>query len=110
MRLRLFLLVWLLLPLACLPSFSEEKYVLTAAEYDQIIMNMMAAQKALSEADSELEKQESELETLRTQFQSLSLSLERQKKEARNDKILVGVCALCLGIGIGGVAGIAAAK
>lgn len=108
MRLKFSLLVSLLLLLSSPLSYAEKSYTLTQTEYDQIITNMMTAQKALAESDSQLEKadlalqrQEEELQTLKEDLQNLSAYYKRQQRKATGSKILIGGCAFTFGAAAG---------
>lgn len=94
-----FSLLALLLALLSPPLlFSEEKYVLTAEEYDQIIQSLMTAQKSLREADAQLATQEKELQTLSQKLKEQSAYYKAQSAKATKDKIVIGGVAFCVGM------------
>lgn len=84
--------------LACSPLFSQKSIALTQAEYDQIILNMMTAQKALTESDSALKTQEAELQTLRTQLQTQSAYCAKLRQGQKNKLVITGALCFCLGV------------
>lgn len=98
MRSKFFLAASLLLLLSSPLLCAEEKYVLTAAEYDQIIQSLMTAQKSLREADAQLAEQDSQLKALSQKLKEQSEYYRAQSVKATKDKIVIGGVAFCVGM------------
>lgn len=98
MRSKFFLAVSLALLLSSPLLCAEEKYVLTAQEYDQIVTSLMTAQKSLREADAQLAAQEKELQTLSQKLKEQSEYYKAQSVKTAKDKIVIGGAAFCVGM------------